>query len=462
MRTVIVGGGITGLSAAYELEKRGLECTLVERSAKLGGVIRTERVEGNVLECGPDSFISQKPAALELIREVGLDGDVIGSNDDRRVTYIWKNGRLVALPDGMMMMVPTKIMPMALSPLLSWGTKIRMGLELFRKPPATPGGDRTVSEFILDHYGQETLDYLAEPLLSGVYGGDPGQLSVNSVLPRFIDLETKYGSLTKGVLAQKAKAPSPPPNSAPSSLFRTLRNGLDTLVSKIAPKSVLLNTQVEALERNPSGSGYRVRVNGDWMEASNVVVTGPAYVAGGLLGGLDPTLGATLNQVDYSSSVTVNLGYKKSTLPRELVGFGLLVPKVENRRMRACTFVANKFSYRVADGWQVIRCFFGGAGDAAVLGESDESIRRLAVEELRAITGISAEPDFCSVTRWSRSMAQYPVGHSKRYESIRAAVAKLPGIHLAGNGYIGIGIPDCVQMGRAAGKSIAESQAPIA
>jgi oxygen-dependent protoporphyrinogen oxidase len=452
MRVVIAGGGISGLSAAYDLRKASIENLLVESNPQLGGVIRTERIEGNLLECGPDSFIAQKTAALELIAELGLADDVIGSNDDGRITFIRKDGKLIPLPDGLMMMVPTKIMPMALSPLLGWGTKLHMGLEYFRKPPASPRPDRSVADFVRDHYGEETLDYVAEPLLSGVYGGDPNKLSVNSVLPRFADLETKYGSLTRGVLAQKGKARGAPAGSA-GSLFRTMKTGLGTLVDKLAPpaRSMLLNSSVEALES--AGGRYRVRINGNWTEARNVILTGPAYQAAKLLTSIDPILAAKLNEIDYSSTATVNLGYKTSRLPKQLVGFGLLVPRKERKRLRACTFVANKFSHRVADGWQVIRCFFGGTGDPAILEESDASIQDHATAEMKELLGISVSPDFCSIARWPRSMAQYTVGHSVRIEEIRSRLKAWPGLFLAGNGYQGIGLPDCVQMGRTAAKS---------
>lgn len=454
MQVVIAGGGISGLSAAYELRKAGVENLVVETQSHLGGVIRSERIEGNLLECGPDSFIAQKPAALELIRELGLNADVIGSNDDRRVTYIKKNGKLIPLPDGMMMMVPTKILPMALSPLLSWPSKLHMGLEYFRKPPKSAHPDRSVAEFIRDHYGEETLEYLAEPLLSGVYGGDPGELSVKSVLTRFADLETKYGSLTRGVLAMKAQAP-PAPAGQPASIFRTLKNGLGSLVDKLAPpaESVRLSTSITALE--PTFAGYRVRIGGDWMEARSVILTGPAYQAAKLLSTVDPDLAAKLDSIGYSGSATVNVGYRKSRLPKPLEGFGMLIPRKERKRLLACTFVANKFSHRISDDWQVIRCFFGGAGDAAVLDESDASIQAQAVSELKDLLGISVAPDFCSITRWPRSMAQYTVGHSERLAAIEARLKLHPGLFLAGNGYLGIGLPDCIQMGRTAGKSAA-------
>ncbi|MBN8733681.1 MAG: protoporphyrinogen oxidase, partial [Acidobacteria bacterium] len=205
----VVGGGITGLSAAYYLNRAGVEVTLIEQAPRLGGVITTETVEGCVIEGGPDSFLAAKPAAMELIRELGMADEVIGSNDERRVTYIRRGGRMIPLPDGLMMMVPTRVMPMAMSSLLGWGAKARMGLEWFRKPAAR-NGDRSVAEFIREHYGQETVDYLVEPRLSGVYGGDPEHLSAASVLPRFVEFETKYGSLTRGTLIEMAQGGGKP------------------------------------------------------------------------------------------------------------------------------------------------------------------------------------------------------------------------------------------------------------
>ena len=227
-KALIIGGGISGLSAAYYLSKAGIRATILEKSPRVGGVIRTTVQQGCVLEAGPDSFIAQKPWAMDLIRELGLADEVIGSNDHLRVTYILKHGRLVPLPDGLMMMVPTKIMPLIGTRLLSWGTKIRMGLEFLRRPKG-PQPDRSVYDFLLDHYGQESIDYLAEPLLAGVYGGDPRQMSVNSVLARFVEIESKYGSLTRGVLAM------PRPKGS-GSLFRTLKGGLQQLVDALAPE----------------------------------------------------------------------------------------------------------------------------------------------------------------------------------------------------------------------------------
>ena len=446
---IIVGGGVSGLSAAYYLAKAGIASTLVERRPRLGGVVQTEYVHGCAIEAGPDSYLGIKPAAGELIREVGLGDDIIGSNDHQRITYIWRHGRLVALPDGLMMMVPTKVMPMALSPLLGWGTKIRMGLEYFRKPNGTAAPDRSVAEFITDHYGRESLEYLAEPLLSGVYGGDPKRLSAPSVLTRFVELETKYGSLTKGVLAARAKMPK---SRAP--LFQTLKHGLTTLVSevekRIAGQVTVVQGEAEALAPG------RLRVNGGWMEASQVVLACPAYEAAALLGDLDPALATLLNQVEYSSSLTLSFGFRKADLGGNPKGFGLLVPSKERQRLVACTWVQNKFSYRVPDDMAVLRCFFGGAADAAVLSESDDTLIAVARDEIRRILGITAAPAFHTIARWPRSMAQYTVGHSARLKEIEARAAALGNVYLAGNAYSGIGIPDCIKTGRDAATKIAQ------
>jgi oxygen-dependent protoporphyrinogen oxidase len=454
-RVVIVGGGIAGLSTAYYLAKAGVPSTILESRPRLGGVIQTEQVEGCTLESGPDSFLSAKPAALELIRDLGLSADVIGSNDHLRVTFVKKNGRLVALPDGLMMMVPTKIMPLVTTPLLSWGTKIRMGMELLRAPKMR-GEDESVADFVLEHYGQEAVDYLAEPLLSGIYGGDPRQLSVRAVLPRFVELSQQYGSLTKGVLASRAKAKQQGP---PAPLFRTLKGGLgqlvDAVATAIAPHTTVVRQRAEAVER--TGTGYRVRAGGDWLEADQVVLACEAHNASVLTSTVDGRVAEILAGVGYSSSMIVALGWNATDFATPPVGFGFLIPKRERRRLVALTWVGTKFPHRVPDGKVVARCFLGGAEDAGVLNEADESIVDAVTRELRDLAKVTAPPRWTRITRWSRSMAQYPVGHPRRMAELWTRMAGLPGLHLAGNAYDGIGIPDCIRMGKTAAEKIARS-----
>jgi len=448
--SLIVGGGISGLSTAYYLRKGGAPATIVESRPRLGGVIQTDRVEGCTLEAGPDSFLSAKPAALDLIRELGLADEVIGSNDHLRVTFVRKSGRLVPLPDGLMMMVPTRILPLLATPLLSLGTKVRMGLELLRAPQPHPG-DESVADFVREHYGQEAVDYLAEPLLSGIYGGDPTQLSVAAVLPRFVELSRQYGSLTRGVLAARAKSRS---NGQPAPLFRTLKAGLGQLVDAVgaAAQPEVIRARAEAIERVPAG--FRVRIAGDWLECRALVLACEAHNAGPLATALDPRLGELLAGIPYSSSMTVAVGFDAADFPAPPEGFGFLVPRKERRRMVACTWVGTKFSYRVPPDKIVARCFLGGMEDAGVLAESDDAVAAEVQQELRDIAGVTARPRFIRISRWPRSMAQYTVGHPDRVAEIEARAAAIPGLYFAGNAYQGIGIPDCIRMGKTAAEKI--------
>ncbi len=449
---VIIGGGISGLSAAYYLSRRGIPSTLIESRPRLGGVIQTEHIEGCTIEAGPDSFISAKPAALELIRELGLADEVIGSNDYSRKTYVWKGGRLVPLPEGLMMMVPTRIMPLVTTPLLGWGTKVRMGLELLWAP-RPPKGDQSVAEFIRQHYGAEAVDYLAEPLLSGIYGGNPRELSVTSVLPRFVTLAREYGSLTRGVLAERAKAPKT--SGPPAPLFRTLKGGLsqmtDALTAAIQKPVVIHQARAQAVERAPGG--FRVRVADEWLEAEHLVIATEAHSGAPLLGEVDGRLSELLGSVPYSSSMTVALGFDAKDFAQAPEGHGFLVPKKERQRLMACTWVGMKFPYRVPEGKIVARCFLGGMEDAEVLAEPDEAVTAIVTRELEEIAGVRAQPKFVRIARWPRSMAQYTVGHPQRLAEMEARAAAIPGLHLAGNAYEGIGIPDCIRMGKRAAEA---------
>lgn len=451
-KVVIIGGGISGLSTAYYLAKGAAPSTILESRPRLGGVIQTESVDGCTVEAGPDSFLSAKPAALELIRDLGLADDVIGSNDHLRVTFVRRGGRLVPLPDGLMMMVPTKIMPLVTTSLLSWGAKIRMGMELLRAPKPK-ADDESVADFIREHYGSEAVDYLAEPLLSGIYGGNPTELSVKSVLPRFVDLANRYGSLTRGVLAERAKTPK---NPNPAPLFRTLKGGLgqmvDAISAAIAPTVQVRQVRAQAVER--TASSFRVRLDTDWIEADRLVLACEAHNASLLLAGVDPRIGDLLGAVPYSSSMTVALGFDSADFVSPPAGFGFLVPKKERRRLVACTWVGTKFPNRVSDGRILARCFLGGMDDAGILRESDDTILHAVTTELRDIAGVTARPKFSRIFRWPRSMAQYPVGHARRIAELEARVASIPGLHLAGNAFQGIGIPDCIRMGRTAAEKI--------
>ena len=444
----IIGGGISGLSAAYYLARAGVSSTLIEKRPRLGDVIQTEHIDGCVVEGGPDSFLSSKPAALELIRELGLEADVIGSNDALRKTFIRKRGRMMQMPDGLQLLAPTRIAPIVTTPLLSWGTKARMGLEWFRRPPATPRPDCTVSEFVADHYGPEAVEYLAEPLLAGVYGGSPEALSVQSVLPRFVQLEAKYGSLSRGILAERrAESGSGPAEP----LFRTLKGGLGSLIDALArameDKVRVIHGEVEAIER--CSCGYRLRVSGDWIPAGRVALACESHVSARLTAGIDPELAEQLASVPHTSSTVIALGFEASSFRKPPEGFGFLVPRRERRLVAACTFVGTKFNFRAPKDKVLLRCFVNAA-----LQDDDATLVHSVLEELGDMTELTGSPTFSRIFRWPLSMPQYTVGHSRRMAAMNFRLQKYQGLSIAGNAYDGVGIPDCIRAGRQLAQSI--------
>jgi oxygen-dependent protoporphyrinogen oxidase len=471
MRIAIVGGGIAGLAAAYELEKAraagaAVEFTLYEERPQLGGSLASEIVNGAVLERGPDSFLTEKPAAAELCRELGLGGELLPSNDAARKTYIVVRNRLVALPDGLMFLVPTKSIPTAMSPLFGLRTKMRMGLDLLR-PARSSGDDESVAALVRRHFGQEAVDRLADPLLSGIYGGDAEQLSAQTVVPRLVEMETNYGSLTRGMLATRKRMPTAAKDSAGSrrdapAVFTTLRGGMgqlvDAIVTRLDAASVRTGTRVSAIRK--TGSGWSVEARGATEAFDALIMAAPAWAAGELLGPVDAALGSELAGIPYSSSITLNLIYDEARIGQLPEGFGFLVPAVEGRAMLACTFVHRKFLGRTPPGKAVLRAFLGGMKGEALLVESDEALVATARRELSEILGAKTlstdvEPEHVQVSRWRRAMAQYAVGHRERMQRIAARVAELPGLRLVGNAYDGIGVSDCIRLGRRAARELA-------
>jgi len=471
MRIAIVGGGIAGLAAAHQLEKAraagaSVDYTLYEERSHLGGTLASEIVNGAVLERGPDSFLTEKPAAAELCRELGLGGELVPSNDAARKTYIVVRNRLVALPDGLMFLVPTKLIPTAMTPLFGLRTKMRMGLDLLH-PPRPSGGDESVAALVRRHFGQQAVERLADPLLSGIYGGDAEQLSAQTVLPRLVDMEAKYGSLTRGMLAahrrmRDAANNSTGPKREASAVFTALRGGMrqlvDALVARIDPASLRAGTTVSAIQK--TGSGWNVEARGATETYDALIMATPAWVAGELLAPVDEVLGGELAGIPYTSSITINLVYDEAKIGALPEGFGFLVPAVEGRAMLACTFVHRKFLGRTPPGKAVFRAFLGGMNREALLAESDEAlvatVRREMSEILGAKTlGIDVAPEHTQVSRWPRAMAQYAVGHKERMKRIGARVAELPGLRLVGNAYDGIGVSDCIRLGRQAARELA-------
>ncbi len=480
MRIAIIGGGIAGLAAAFELEKaRGtgteVEYALFEARERLGGSLASEMVDGAVLERGPDSFLTEKPAAAELCRELGLGDELIPSNDVARKTYVVVHNRLVALPDGLMFLVPTKLLPTALTPLFSLSTKARMAMELLHPPSNNGRVDESVAALVERHYGAEAVDRLADPLLSGIYGGDAAQLSARTVLPRLVEMENKYGSLTRGMLAahrqMRARAGGQAAGSgrrAARALFTALRGGMqqlvDAITARLDPASVHVSTPVSAIEKD--SDGWRVEAGGFIGIYDALIVASPAWATGVLLRPVDPALAEELSAIPYSSSITVNLIYDEKNLGALPEGFGFLVPPSEGRSMLACTFVHRKFLGRTPPGKAVFRAFLGGMKNEALLSETDAALVAIVRRELREILGEkimgrAGEPEHTQVSRWQQAMAQYAVGHKERIERINAHVAALPGVRLVGNAYDGIGVPDCIRLGRQAARELAALPAKV-
>lgn len=462
-RVAIIGGGISGLSAAFHLHKARaagaeLSYTVFESDRRWGGSLRSDRVEGCLVEAGPDSFLTEKPWALALSKELGLGDQVIGSNDSERKTYIVVKNRLVAMPDGLMLMVPTKLVPTARSPLFSWGTKLRMARE-FLHPPRPADHDETVAELVERHFGAEVVERLADPLLAGVYGGDANMLSARAVLPRFVEMEEKFGSLSRAMLA--ARGTSGAEAGRPRRpIFSSLKDGMQALVDALTacldPPSLRLGSAVRGIY--PQNDLWRVAIEMGSSEAFDaVIVATPANVAGAILEGVDRELADDLLKVTYSSSVTVTLGYYADQLRGLPSGFGFLVPRSEGRRMLACTFLHNKFPHRAPPGKGVLRCFLGGARDEAVLNLSDDEIVHTVRSELREIAKLDVRPMFERIYRWRGAMAQYEPGHIQRVRRIQRQVKQLGGLELAGNAYHGVGVPDCIREGINAANAVAQA-----
>src|SRR5579863_6573353 len=457
-RIAIVGGGISGLSAAFALEPHrragALTYTLYESSPNLGGVLRTEHIDGCIVEAGPDSFISEKPWAADLCRAVGLGDQLIGSNDADRITYILVHGRLIPMPDGLMFMVPTKILPTGLSPLFSWSTKLRMARE-FLHPPRPAESDESVASLVERHYGAEMVDRLADPLLSGVYGGEAANLSVRAVLPRFAEMERTHGSLGRAMLAARKKMPRTAHKPA-TPLFTSLKNGMqqlvETLVPKLNPPTLLINAPVQSIEPTTGGWSVSAGLTSDHFNA--VILALPALATAKLLSTSSPELSAELAAIGYSSSITVGLGYGREVRQSLPPGFGFLVPRSEGRRLLAATFVHNKFPHRAPDHRALLRCFFAASNAENIWQLSDDQIVSIVRAELQQILGLRADPLFARVYKWKSAMAQYGVGHLDRLSRIDRLRQQLPGLALAGNAYRGIGVPDCVRSGQDAAKQL--------
>lgn len=407
--------------------------TLIERERSLGGLIRTEFRDECLIEAGPDSFLAAKPAARQLIEEVGLAGELVASNDRERKTYLWKRGRLIPMPEGMTLMAPVDFEALDRSELVSDAGKRRAREELDYPAGGYPAGERperSVGEFVRDHWGEEFVETFAEPLLTGVFGGDIERLSVDRALPRFVELERRYGSVSRGLAIEKKE------NGGP--LFLSLRRGMGSLITALQERfgGRCVVGEVEEIE-----PGWRARVNGGWIEGDRLILAVRAWEAAPLIAPFDAELAAELSSIEYSSAVTVGFAAPANAVPHPRDGFGFLVPRAERKAISACTWSDRKFPDRAPDTHANLRAFLGGE---AWCSAPQEEILTGVAEDLRETMGITAGLT-AAMYRWPRSMPQYTLGHAARIEAVERATAKHSGLSLAGNYFDGVGIPDAIR-----------------
>ena len=456
---VIVGGGIAGLSTAYALTESAprhdisLTCTLIEAEPRLGGKILTEPVDGFLIEGGPDSFLSLKPWGLELCRKLGLADRVIGTNPDQRKTFVYSQGRLHELPEGLAMGVPTKLGPFLRSELLSWRGKLRLGAELL-VPRRREEGDESLGSFFRRRLGSEALERIIEPLMTGIYAGDADQLSIQATFPRFPEMERAQGGIVRAMLgAWRRQQASGLGERSPMTPFVTLRGGLAEMVraltARLAAVKVLTGRRVQAVRARGEGPGYEILIEGESPLAADALVLAiPAYDAASLLEPLDGGLAGTMRGIPYASTATVSLGFRREGFRHELGGYGFVVPRSEGRPLLASTWTSSKWSHRTPDDAVLLRSYLGGTGREAVVERSDEELVALVRAELKAVMGITEAPILAKVYRWPHAMPQYLVGHLSRLATIEEKLRQLPGVFLTGAGYRGVGIPDCIRDGQ--------------
>jgi len=445
---VVVGAGISGLTAAERLAAAGVQVTLLEAGPRVGGIVHTERVDGFTMERGPDVMVAAKPAARALAERVGIAERLTGTAV--RGGYVLRRGRLRRLPEGLSGLLPSRLAPIATSGLLSPLGLLRLATEPLRAPAADTS-DESVASFMTRRLGRELYERVCEPLLTGIYSGLGTRLSMEATFPQLRALEREHGSLLRGM---RARAATPKPTGSP---FLTFPGGLQELVDAV--EATLLRAPNVTIRRAASVAAVRLAddgapvvelASGETLSCDAMVVATPAPAAARLLAGVDAPLAADLAAVEHGSTATVHLAYADAEVPHALDATGYVVPRGEGRVALACTWVSSKHRGRAPQGTRLFRVFLGGAQHPAVVERSEAELVALARDELRQTLGVVAAPRFTHVVRWVGAMPQYHLGHPERVARIEARVAALPWLALAGNAYRGVGVPDCIASGERA------------
>lgn len=466
IRITIIGGGITGLSSAYRLlelaRSRNLAVNLriLEASDRAGGIIWTTHRDGFLLEEGPDNFITNKTWGLSLIGRLGLDHQLLKTNDKHRRAMIVRHGKLVPIPEGFELMAPAKAWPLLKSPIFSLRGKLRMLWERF-VTAKKENADESLESFVVRRFGRETLDNLVQALVGGIYTADPKTLSLRATLPRFLDMETEHGSVIKALRRQRKEKAEQKAAGARYSLFVTLKNGMqslpDALIASLPDNTLQLNTRVASiskLDANQSDNAtaaWRVTTEaGETIDSDGVIVTTPAHRAAPLITPVDDAIGKTLSEIEYAASAVAHLAYRRADVPHPLDAFGFVVPAQEKRSIIAGTFTSTKYVGRCPEGKTLIRVFLGGALHSNAIPDDDDALFAGVRNDLRDLLGIEVAPLFTTLRRCGPCMPQYKVGHLDRIATMREQLAQHHGLELAGSAYEGVGIPDCIHNGESA------------
>ena len=452
----IVGGGISGLSAAYELHRRHVPFVLLEKSRRLGGVIRTDRAGDFTIDAGPDSLLIHKPAAVELCAELGLEGQLIPTLPPR-TAYVVRNATLHPLPPGSVLGIPTRVGPLARNRLLSWRGRIRMGLDV-AVPRTRHGGDESVAAFFRRRFGREAAAWVADPLLGGIHAGDVEQLSMRALFPQFVDAERSHGSVIR---AFRRRAADRAGGRECDGQFRSLAGGLEALPRAVAARlpagAVRTGTEVTELAAGAGPRRYALRTSdGARIAADHVICALPAYAAAPLVASLDDDVARRCASIGHTSVAIVALAWPRAAVSHPLDGTGFVVPRAERGlSITAATWISSKWPGRAAAGHVLLRGFVGGARTPDALDRTDEALATTVRDDLTRLLGVDGEPALTRVYRWPRANPQPDVGHLDRVAAIDARLAHLPGLHLIGAAFRGVGIPDCVAAGRAAARAAA-------
>jgi len=455
-KIAIVGGGISGLSCAYrllELAKefgKEMEVRIFEKSDRLGGTIETEIKDGFILEKGPDSFISEKPAALNLAKKLGIENFIIGTRSENRKSFVVKNGKLLPVPPGFYLIVPTQAWEFMRSPLLSFSGRCRAMAEMFI-PKRLNANDESVGSFVRRRFGNEMLERIGQPMIAGIYTGDPDRLSLRATMPRFLELESKYGSVTKGMLAGMLQKESGVARaSGPRySLFLSFKNGMETLISSLMSQIpynfVQFESKLTEIDYSLEKQVWFVEMqNGAVYEADAVCVAASARTASQLFADSFPDLSQRLNRIQYESVATINFAFKRAQIAHPLDGFGFVVPNIEKKSLVACSFSSQKFDSRSPEDCVLLRAFVGGVFGRGYFLRDDKDLISAALSDLREILGINGDPLFYDMARYPNSMVQYEIGHLDLVSRIETEIKEMKGLYLTGSSFRGVGIPDCI------------------